>query len=47
LVEEAPARPLPGQVLVRIDRRFALQDIAAAFEHYQSQKHFGKVCIEL
>ena len=30
-----------------IDRRFPLQDIAAAFKHYESQKHFGKVCLEL
>jgi NADPH:quinone reductase-like Zn-dependent oxidoreductase len=30
-----------------IDRSFALQDIAAAFTHYESQKHFGKVCLEL
>ena len=24
-----------------------LHDIAAAFRHYESQKHFGKVCLEL
>jgi NADPH:quinone reductase-like Zn-dependent oxidoreductase len=30
-----------------IDRRFVLQEIAPAFEYYQSQKHFGKVCLEL
>jgi len=30
-----------------IDRRFSLEDIAAAFTHYESQKHFGKVCLEL
>ena len=30
-----------------IDRSFPLQDIAAAFTHYESQKHFGKVCLEL
>ena len=30
-----------------IDRRFQLQEIAAAFEYYGSQKHFGKVCLEL
>lgn len=30
-----------------IDRRFPLQDISAAFKHYESQKHFGKVCLEL
>ena len=30
-----------------IDRSFALQDIGDAFAHYESQKHFGKVCLEL
>jgi NADPH:quinone reductase-like Zn-dependent oxidoreductase len=30
-----------------IDRRFALQEIVAAFKHYESQKHFGKVCLEV
>ena len=30
-----------------IDRRFLLQEIAAAFKYYESQKHFGKVCLEL
>jgi NADPH:quinone reductase-like Zn-dependent oxidoreductase len=30
-----------------IDRRFPLQDIVAAFQHYESQKHFGKVCLDL
>jgi len=30
-----------------IDRRFALQDIVPAFKLYESQKHFGKVCLEL
>lgn len=30
-----------------IDRRFSLPEIAGAFEYYESQKHFGKVCIEL
>src|SRR5258706_1627898 len=30
-----------------IDRRFPLPDIVAAFKHYDSQKHFGKVCLEL
>lgn len=30
-----------------IDRTFALQEIVAAFEYYESQKHFGKVCLEL
>ena len=30
-----------------IDRRFPLQDIAAAFRDFESQPHFGKVCLEL
>ncbi|MBB6412348.1 NADPH:quinone reductase-like Zn-dependent oxidoreductase [Mesorhizobium sangaii] len=30
-----------------IDRRFPLEDIAPAFTHYESQQHFGKVCLEL
>ena len=30
-----------------IDRRFPLQEIAAACRYYQSQQHFGKVCLEL
>jgi NADPH:quinone reductase-like Zn-dependent oxidoreductase len=30
-----------------IDRTFPLQDIAAAFEYYESQQHFGKVCLAL
>jgi NADPH:quinone reductase-like Zn-dependent oxidoreductase len=30
-----------------IDRRFPLQDIVAAFKYYESQQHFGKVCLEL
>ena len=30
-----------------IDRSFPLQEIAAAFKYYESQKHFGKVCLEL
>ena len=30
-----------------IDRRFLLQEIVAAFKYYESQKHFGKVCLEL
>jgi NADPH:quinone reductase-like Zn-dependent oxidoreductase len=29
-----------------IDRRFPLEEIAAAFEYFESQKHFGKVCLE-
>jgi NADPH:quinone reductase-like Zn-dependent oxidoreductase len=30
-----------------IDRSFPLQEIVAAFKHYESQTHFGKVCLEL
>jgi NADPH:quinone reductase-like Zn-dependent oxidoreductase len=30
-----------------IDVRFSLEDIVPAFKHYESQKHFGKVCVEL
>lgn len=30
-----------------IDRSFPLEEIAAAFKYYESQKHFGKVCLEL
>ena len=30
-----------------IDRTFALDDIGAAFRHQESQKHFGKICLEI
>jgi NADPH:quinone reductase-like Zn-dependent oxidoreductase len=30
-----------------IDRRFVLADIAAAFEYYGSQRHFGKVSLAI
>lgn len=30
-----------------VDRAFPLQEIAAAFSFYESQKHFGKICLEL
>ncbi len=30
-----------------IDRSFPLQEIVAAFRYYESQKHFGKVCLEV
>jgi NADPH:quinone reductase-like Zn-dependent oxidoreductase len=29
-----------------IDRRFPLEEIGTAFEYFESQKHFGKVCLE-
>ena len=30
-----------------IDRQFPLQEIVAAFKYFESQKHFGKVCLQL
>lgn len=30
-----------------IDRTFGLEQIAAAFEYYQTQSHFGKVVLEM
>jgi NADPH:quinone reductase-like Zn-dependent oxidoreductase len=30
-----------------IDTSFPLHDIAAAFSHYETQQHFGKVCLEV
>ena len=30
-----------------IDRSFPLLEIVAAFRYYESQKHFGKVCLEI
>jgi NADPH:quinone reductase-like Zn-dependent oxidoreductase len=30
-----------------IDRSFGLGQLAAALEYYQTQSHFGKVCIEI
>src|SRR5262245_19217781 len=30
-----------------IDRSFPLRDIVAAFEYYESQRHVGKICLEL
>jgi NADPH:quinone reductase-like Zn-dependent oxidoreductase len=29
-----------------IDRRFALEDLAAAFRYEESNRHFGKICLE-
>lgn len=29
-----------------IDRRFALEDMVAAFQHQESNRHFGKICLE-
>lgn len=29
-----------------IDRSFALEDIVAAFRHQESNRHFGKICLE-
>ena len=30
-----------------IDRTFPLEEIAGAFEHQESQKHFGKICLAI
>jgi len=30
-----------------IDRQFPLHEIVAAFKYFESQKHFGKVCLDL
>ncbi|MGX5850195.1 zinc-binding dehydrogenase [Mesorhizobium sp. PL10] len=30
-----------------VDSSFPLRDIAAAFRHYEAQKHFGKICLEV
>ena len=30
-----------------IDRSFPLEEIAGAFEHQESQKHFGKICLSI
>jgi ABC-type protease/lipase transport system fused ATPase/permease subunit len=30
-----------------IDCSFLLQEIVAAFKYYESQKHFGKVCLDV
>jgi NADPH:quinone reductase-like Zn-dependent oxidoreductase len=30
-----------------VDRRFPLADIIAAFKYFESQKHFGKVCLTI
>jgi NADPH:quinone reductase-like Zn-dependent oxidoreductase len=30
-----------------IDRNFGLEQITAAFEHYQTQSHFGKIVVEI
>ena len=29
-----------------IDRRFALEEIVAAFRYQESNQHFGKICLE-
>lgn len=29
-----------------IDRSFALEEMAAGFEYYETRRHFGKICIE-
>jgi NADPH:quinone reductase-like Zn-dependent oxidoreductase len=30
-----------------IDRQFPMQEIATAFKYFESQKHFGKVCLQI
>jgi NADPH:quinone reductase-like Zn-dependent oxidoreductase len=30
-----------------IDRRFALADLAEAFRYEESNRHFGKICLEI
>ncbi|MGE8127569.1 zinc-dependent alcohol dehydrogenase family protein [Methylobacterium sp. NPDC080182] len=30
-----------------IDRRFPLDDLVAAFRHQESNRHFGKICVEI
>jgi NADPH:quinone reductase-like Zn-dependent oxidoreductase len=30
-----------------VDRSFPMEDIAEAFRYYRSQKHFGKICLEI
>jgi NADPH:quinone reductase-like Zn-dependent oxidoreductase len=30
-----------------IDRTFGLEEITAAFEHYRTQRHFGKISLAI
>jgi len=30
-----------------VDRRYPLADLVAAFRHQESNRHFGKICIEI
>ena len=30
-----------------IDRHFSLEEIVAAFRHQESNKHFGKICLDI
>jgi NADPH:quinone reductase-like Zn-dependent oxidoreductase len=30
-----------------IDKVYPLEDIVAAFRHQESNKHFGKICLEI
>lgn len=44
--QEAMVDALEAAAIVPvIDRSFALDDIAAAFEHQAAQRHFGKICL--
>ena len=45
--QEDMIRAITGNGLkLVIDRRFPLQEIVGAFKYYESQRHFGKVCLE-
>ena len=37
-----------GHVRIRpvIDKVFGLEELVAAFKHQESNKHFGKICLE-
>jgi NADPH:quinone reductase-like Zn-dependent oxidoreductase len=30
-----------------VDRQFPFEEIVGSFEHFESQKHFGKICLQL
>ena len=46
--QEAMIRAITANCLKPIiDRRYPLKEIADAFKYFESQKHFGKVCLEL
>jgi hypothetical protein len=43
IASEARLERLP----VRLPALFYCKDVAPAFEYFESQKHFGKVCLAL